>query len=234
MTHVEPKPVYSSETLTVEAQSPLPTRYGKFQVYVFRGKDEPGREHVAIVSGNVHGAEDVLVRVHSECLTSEVLGSLKCDCREQLETALERIAKVGRGVVLYLRQEGRGIGLANKIRAYELQSQGADTVDANRALGLPDDSRDYQQSAAMLHWLGVNSVRLMTNNPEKEHALVKYGVLVRGREPVVIRPNVHSLRYLETKRDRMQHKLPAMYASTAPPKVASIETVMLPKCGEPT
>jgi GTP cyclohydrolase II len=236
MTVVEPKPLYHSATLTVEAQAPLPTRYGKFQVYVFRGKNEGNREHVAIVAGNVSGAEDVLVRMHSECLTSEVLGSLKCDCREQLETALERIAKAGRGVVLYLRQEGRGIGLANKIRAYELQSHGSDTVDANRELGLPDDTREYQQSAAMLHWLGVNSVRLMTNNPDKEQALVKLGVLVRGRVAVLIRPNVHSLAYLETKRDRMAHKLPErLYAASVPSNASPAETaVPLPKCGETT
>jgi GTP cyclohydrolase II len=199
--------------LVVEAQSPLPTRYGRFNVYVFRGTDEPGIEHVAIVSGDVDGAHDVPVRMHSECLTSEIIGSLKCDCREQLETALGRIGRTGRGVVLYLRQEGRGIGLANKIRAYALQADGADTVDANRALGLPDDSRQYGQSAAMLRWLGVRSVRLMTNNPEKESALRQLGVEVRGRIPVLIRPNQHSLAYLETKRDRMQHKLPVQLAA---------------------
>lgn len=200
--------------LVVEAQAPLPTRYGSFTVFVFRAANEPeGREHVAIVSGDVKGAEDVPVRMHSECLTSEVIGSLKCDCREQLETALSRIARNGRGVVLYLRQEGRGIGLANKIRAYALQAQGVDTVDANRELGLPDDSRTYDQSAAMLRWLGVRSVRLMTNNPEKEHSLRSLGVVVKGRIPVLIRPNPHSLAYLEAKRDRMRHKLPVQLAA---------------------
>jgi GTP cyclohydrolase II len=202
-----------NEELVVEAQSPLPTRYGRFSVYVFRGVNEPGREHVAIVSGDVRDAQDVPVRMHSECLTSEVIGSLKCDCREQLETALGLIGRGGRGVVLYLRQEGRGIGLANKIRAYALQAEGVDTVDANRVLGLPDDSRTYDQSAAMLRWLGVRSVRLMTNNPEKEGALRKLGIEVRGRIPVLIRPNPHSLAYLEAKRDRMQHKLPVQLAA---------------------
>ncbi len=206
--------VASNSELIVEAQTPLPTRYGTFNVFVFRSASEPeGREHVAIVSGDVHGAEDVAVRMHSECLTSEVLGSLKCDCREQLEAALGRIARNGRGVVLYLRQEGRGIGLTNKIRAYALQAKGVDTVDANRELGLPDDSRTYEQSAAMLRWLGVQSVRLMTNNPEKEQALRTLGVEVRGRIPVLIQPNPHSLAYLETKRDRMQHKLPVQLAA---------------------
>jgi GTP cyclohydrolase II len=204
----------SNSELIVAAQTPLPTRHGQFNVFVFRAAHEPeGLEHVAIVAGSVNGAEDVPVRMHSECLTSEVLGSLKCDCREQLEAALTRIARNGRGVVLYLRQEGRGIGLTNKIRAYALQAQGVDTVDANRELGLPDDSRTYDQSAAMLRWLGVRSVRLMTNNPEKEQALRTLGVEVRGRIPVLIRPNPHSLAYLETKRDRMQHKLPVQLAA---------------------
>lgn len=204
----------SNSDLIVEAQTPLPTRYGTFNVFVFRSAHEPeGVEHVAIVSGDVQGAEEVPVRMHSECLTSEVLGSLKCDCREQLETALSRIARNGRGVVLYLRQEGRGIGLTNKIRAYALQAKGVDTVDANRELGLPDDTRTYDQSASMLRWLGVRSVRLMTNNPEKEQALRTLGIEVRGRIPVLIRPNVHSLAYLETKRDRMQHKLPGQLAA---------------------
>jgi GTP cyclohydrolase II len=200
--------------LIVEAQAPLPTRYGSFTVFVFRAAHEPvGRDHVAIVAGDVKDAEDVPVRLHSECLTSEVIGSLKCDCREQLETALSRIARNGKGVVLYLRQEGRGIGLANKIRAYALQADGADTVDANRELGLPDDSRTYDQSASMLRWLGVRSVRLMTNNPEKEHSLRVLGINVRGRIPVLIRPNPHSLAYLEAKRDRMRHKLPVQLAA---------------------
>jgi GTP cyclohydrolase II len=194
--------------LVVEAQSPLPTRYGRFNVYVFHGADEPGIEHVAIVSGDVEGAHDVPVRMHSECLTSEIIGSLKCDCREQLETALGRIGRTGRGVVLYLRQEGRGIGLANKIRAYALQARGADTVDANRALGLPDDTRRYEAAAAMLQHLGVRSVRLLTNNPAKVDALRALGVPVLGREPVLIAPNPHSRAYLETKGLRMNHALP--------------------------
>lgn len=201
--------------LVVEASTPLPTRHGQFQVYVFRHASEPEKEHVAIVAGEVQGGEDVQIRLHSECLTSEVLGSLKCDCREQLEFALEQLGRVGRGVVLYLRQEGRGIGLANKVRAYALQARGADTVDANRALGLPDDTRNYEQSVAMLRLLGVRSVRVMTNNPDKVEALRRLGLEVRGRIPVVIRPNPHSLRYLEVKRDRMNHALPLRLAAGA-------------------
>jgi GTP cyclohydrolase II len=194
--------------LYVDAQSPLPTRHGDFTVAVFRYTDDPTKEHVAVIAGDVAGLDDVMVRLHSECLTSEVLGSLKCDCNEQLEHALEVISHEGAGVVLYLRQEGRGIGLANKIRAYALQSRGVDTVDANRQLGLPDDTRSYEGAAAMLRHLGVRSVRLMTNNPEKVEAMRTYGIEVRERVPVLIRPNVHSRGYLEAKRTRMNHSLP--------------------------
>lgn len=194
--------------LTVTAESPLPTRHGQFIVKVFRWADEPEKEHVAMVYGDVSDKTDVPIRMHSECLTSEVLGSLKCDCREQLEFALRHVASHGEGVVLYLRQEGRGIGLTNKIRAYALQSRGADTVDANRVLGLPDDSRRYESAAAMLQKLGVRSVRLMTNNPEKVSALRALGVDVRGQIPVLIAPNPHSEFYLNVKRRRMNHSLP--------------------------
>jgi GTP cyclohydrolase II len=165
---------------------------------------------VALVFGDVTAKSAVLVRVHSECMTSEVFGSLKCDCKEQLEAAMAEVARRGAGVVLYLRQEGRGIGLGNKIRAYGLQSQGHDTVDANRLLGLPDDARRYDVARDMLEWLGVKSVRLMTNNPEKVDALRSLGVTVVGRVPVVIPPNPFSRGYLEAKRLRMQHELPAM------------------------
>ncbi len=197
--------------LTIEAEAPVPTRFGTFRMMVFRFSDDPSKEHVAVVSGNVAG-DDVPVRMHSECLTSEVLGSLKCDCAEQLDRALETIGREGRGVVLYLRQEGRGIGLANKIRAYALQARGADTVDANRALGLPDDSREYGAAAAMLRHLGVRSVQLMTNNPEKVDALRALGMVVRERRPVIIEANPFSAAYLATKRDRMRHELPGLIA----------------------
>jgi GTP cyclohydrolase II len=194
--------------LTVEAETPLPTRHGDFNVIVFRFDDDPSKEHLAIVAGDVTGVEDVPVRLHSECLTSEVLGSLKCDCDEQLEHAMRFIHTEGRGVVLYLRQEGRGIGLTNKIRAYALQAKGVDTVDANRQLGLPDDTRSYVGAAAMLRHLGVRSIRLLTNNPEKQEAMVALGVKVNERLPVLIRPNQYSRLYLDTKRERMNHALP--------------------------
>jgi GTP cyclohydrolase II len=166
-------------------------------------------EHVALVAGDIHGLADVPVRVHSECITSEVFGSLKCDCRDQLEWAQAEIVRRGRGAVLYLRQEGRGIGLGNKIRAYGLQAKGLDTVDANRGLGLPDDARSYDVARDMLDYFGVRSVELMTNNPDKVEKLRALGVVVNGRIPVVVPSNPHSAGYLEAKRVRMAHDLPA-------------------------
>ena len=196
------------------AEATLPTRHGHFVTQVFRSSatadpDAPPREHVALVLGEVRGKEAVLVRVHSECLTSEVFGSLKCDCKEQLEVAMAAVARAGVGAILYLRQEGRGIGLANKIRAYALQSHGHDTVDANRMLGLPDDARSYDVARDMLAHLGVGSVKLLTNNPDKVSALRALGVRVVGRVPIVVPANPHSARYLEAKRIRMEHDLPA-------------------------
>ncbi|HEX3775240.1 MAG TPA: GTP cyclohydrolase II [Polyangiaceae bacterium] len=193
--------------LSVEAEAPLPTRHGTFRCIVFRHVQDLSKEHVAIVNGEVAG-ENTLLRVHSECMTSEVFGSLKCDCAEQLELSLARIGEKGRGVVLYLRQEGRSIGLANKIRAYALQAEGADTVDANRALNLPDDARRYDAASAMLFWLGVRSVRLMTNNPAKVEALRALGVSVRERVPVIVEAQPFSAHYLAAKRTRMRHVLP--------------------------
>ncbi len=187
------------------AAATIPTEYGHFDVVVFRAED--GAEHLAVVRGDVAGAESVHVRVHSECLTGEVLHSLKCDCREQLDHALRHIADREQGVVLYLRQEGRGIGLGNKIRAYALQQQGADTVDANRMLGFEDDLRSYDVASAMLEALGVRSVILLTNNPAKVEALREDGVPVVGRLPVHIVPNEHNRGYLLTKRARMGHLL---------------------------
>ncbi len=201
------------------ASSPLPTRHGTFITHVFAESceadpaqgHEPGtrheKEHVALVYGDISGL-DALIRVHSECMTSEVFGSLKCDCKEQLERSLAEIARRGRGALLYLRQEGRGIGLANKIRAYELQSHGHDTVDANRMLGLPDDARRYDVAAEMLAHFGVESILLLTNNPEKVSSLRALGVKVTARIPVVIPPNPFSAGYLEAKRVRMAHELP--------------------------
>jgi GTP cyclohydrolase II len=207
--------------LRVHAEANVPTRFGDFNMVVFRygavagpsGNDSVtpsglSPDHVALVKGALAGKRRVLCRIHSECLTSEVFGSLKCDCREQLEAAQAAVAEAGEGVVLYLRQEGRGIGLANKIRAYRLQAEGHDTVDANRLLELPDDAREYDCAAAMLKHLGVESVRLMTNNPLKVEALQALGVTVEERVSTLIQPNQHSRNYLEAKRLRMNHELP--------------------------
>jgi GTP cyclohydrolase II len=196
------------------AQAPIPTPYGTFQMIVFRYADPSAHpalsdEHIALVKGEIAGLEGVPVRIHSECLTSEVFGSLKCDCKQQLEAAEEFIAREGVGAVLYLRQEGRGIGLANKIRAYALQAHGADTIEANERLHLPVDARQYDVAAEMLRALGVASVRLMTNNPEKQEALSRLGIRVVGRIPVHIGSNPHSAHYLAVKRDRMRHLLPS-------------------------
>lgn len=186
------------------SEAEVPTEYGSFRVMVYR-EDGSEAEHCAIVKGEVRGEPNVLARVHSECFTGEVLHSLKCDCRDQLDQALERIAAAGCGLVLYLRQEGRGIGLGNKIRAYALQEQGVDTVDANLRLGFAADPRRYHVAAAMLRDLGVTSVVLMTNNPAKVDALRKDGVIVARREPMPIIANEHNRDYLKTKNRRMGH-----------------------------
>ena len=202
-----------SARLELAAQAPLPTRHGLFQLRVFRW-DDPGvhpslsREHCALIMGDVRGRRSVPVRVHSECLTGEVFSSLKCDCREQFEHAQAAIAERGFGVILYLRQEGRGIGLTNKVRAYALQAMGADTVEANELLHLPVDARTYDVAAAMLRELGVESIELMTNNPTKVDELGQLGVTVEKRLPVLIPANPFSASYLEVKRLRMQHELP--------------------------
>jgi GTP cyclohydrolase II len=203
------------------AKASIPTRYGEFDTHVFRAQldsvdDANGlaEEHLALVRGDVRGRENVLIRVHSECMTSEVFGSLKCDCKEQLDAAMGAVASAGLGAVLYLRQEGRGIGLTNKIRAYALQSDGFDTVDANARLGLPIDARRYDVVREMLDHLGIESVRLLTNNPAKVAALRKLGVRVVGRVPIVVPSNPHSARYLETKRVRMDHDLPVEFRAS--------------------
>ena len=195
------------------AQAPLPTRHGMFQLRVFRWDDPSvhpslSREHCALVMGDVRGRHSVPVRVHSECLTGEVFSSLKCDCQQQFDHAQQAIAKQGYGVILYLRQEGRGIGLANKVRAYALQAMGADTVEANELLHLPVDARTYDVAAAMLRELGIESIELMTNNPTKVDDLRRLGVTVEKRLPVLIPANPFSASYLESKRLRMQHELP--------------------------
>jgi GTP cyclohydrolase II len=205
------------------ARAPIPTRYGTFELHVFDWDDVDAhpalsREHCALVLGDVRGQRSIPVRMHSECLTSEVFGSLKCDCREQLERAQSEIARRGIGVLLYLRQEGRGIGLVNKVRAYALQAEGADTVEANELLHLPVDARSYDVAAAMLRNLGVESVELLTNNPLKLDALRALGVQVERRVPVLVPANPFSASYLEVKRRRMQHDLPS--SPGAPPSLA--------------
>jgi GTP cyclohydrolase II len=190
----------------IVAIAELPTRFGHFQIVAF-WNNRDGKEHVAVMHGNPMGAEDVLTRLHSECLTGDALGSLRCDCRDQLETALRAIALQDHGLVLYLRQEGRGIGLTNKLRAYALQDRGLDTVAANAALGFRDDEREYSIAAHMLHSLRVASVRLLTNNPRKVEDLVRHGIRVSARVPHVIPPNEYNRFYLETKRDRSGHLL---------------------------
>ncbi|MFR9726382.1 bifunctional 3,4-dihydroxy-2-butanone-4-phosphate synthase/GTP cyclohydrolase II [Streptomyces sp. MS19] len=199
-----------------EAETSLPTEHGPFRAYGYRAAAD-GAEHLALVAGDIGDGENVLVRVHSECLTGDVLGSQRCDCGPQLRAAMERVQAEGRGVVLYLRgHEGRGIGLLSKLRAYELQERGRDTLDANLDLGLPADARDYAAGARILADLGVRSLRLLTNNPDKATALTRHGLRVTGREPVPVTPGEHNLRYLRTKRDRMGHDLPWLDQAPAP------------------
>jgi GTP cyclohydrolase II/3,4-dihydroxy 2-butanone 4-phosphate synthase/GTP cyclohydrolase II len=187
------------------SETDLPTEYGSFRVVVYR--EVSGTEHLAVVRGPVKGAEGVLLRMHSECLTGEVLHSLKCDCREQLDLAMQRVGSADCGIVLYLRQEGRGIGLGNKIRAYSLQNDGVDTVDANTRLGFAPDLRRYHVAAQMLADLGVVSVALMTNNPAKVDALRADGVSVVRRIEHVVAPHAGNVDYLRTKQVRMGHML---------------------------
>ncbi len=190
----------------IAAVADLPSRFGKFHVVAF-WNDLDQKDHVAIVHGDPSNADDVPVRIHSECLTGDAIGSLRCDCRDQLEASLRAIAAAESGIVLYLRQEGRGIGLLNKLRAYGLQDHGLDTVQANLALGFRDDERDYAVGAHMLSLLHVQSIRLMTNNPRKVAGLEALGVRVTGRIPLVIPPNDSNRFYLETKAAKSGHLL---------------------------
>jgi len=195
-----------SARVRLEAAADLPTRFGEFRVLVF-SNDHDDRENLAIVRGDVWATDAVPVRLHSECLTGDVLGSLRCDCRDQLELSLLHMGKLPRGIVLYLRQEGRGIGLTNKIRAYALQQQrGLDTVDANLELGFRDDERDYGIAASILRTLGVRSVQLLTNNPDKIRQLAAHGIPAE-RIPHSIEPGLHNRAYLETKARRSGHLL---------------------------
>jgi len=188
----------------IAAIAELPSRFGDFHIVAFYNNKD-GKEHVAVVHGDVSGKEDVPVRVHSECLTGDVLGSLRCDCRDQLETALRMIGQMEGGVLLYMRQEGRGIGLVNKIRAYGLQEHGYDTVEANIALGFRDDERDYSVAAHMLESLHVRSIHLITNNPRKIEDLTHLGIKVSGRIPHVMPVNEYNRFYLQTKAVKSGH-----------------------------
>ena len=188
------------------AASRLPTRHGHFTIHAF---EEPGtgEEHIALSMGEIADGQPVLLRVHSECLTGDGFGSLRCDCGPQLEAAMAKVAAEGRGVILYLRQEGRGIGLVNKVRAYALQDQGADTVEANEQLGFAPDLREYGMCEDMLGHLGVRQVRLMTNNPLKVAALEQHGIAVVERVPLMTGRNPHNDQYLDTKQEKMGHLL---------------------------
>ncbi|MFD9544544.1 bifunctional 3,4-dihydroxy-2-butanone-4-phosphate synthase/GTP cyclohydrolase II [Streptomyces sp. NPDC060022] len=205
----------SEPTVRREAEVRLPTAFGAFTAYGYRSTVD-GVEHVALVHGDIGDGQDVLVRVHSECLTGDIFQSQRCDCGPQLHASMERITTEGRGIVVYLRgHEGRGIGLLSKLRAYELQERGSDTLDANLELGLPADARDYAAGAQILEDLGVRTLRLMTNNPDKTAALVRHGLGITRREPMPVQAGEHNLRYLRTKRDRMGHDLPWLDATTA-------------------
>ena len=182
----------------------FPTRFGEFVLHLYES-DIDEHHHLALVKGNITSDKPVLVRVHSECLTGDVFGSMRCDCGEQLDKALEAINKEGRGIFLYMRQEGRGIGLSNKIRAYQLQDQGKDTVEANEALGFPPDLRNYGIGAQILKDLGARKLRILTNNPKKLVGLKGYGLEIVERVPLVIHPNPINAKYLETKRDKLGH-----------------------------
>lgn len=192
--------------ISVYAQANLPSSHGEFRAHVFRN-DRDKKEHLALVVGDIKGARGLLVRVHSECLTGESLCSMRCDCREQLHESMRMIAKAGRGLVIYLRQEGRGIGLGNKIRAYALQEEGLDTIEANHQLGFGADERDYVMAVSILKYFDVKSLLLITNNPAKIRDLREHGIEIIQRVPIEVEPNEYSREYLRTKRDKAGHLL---------------------------
>ena len=190
----------------VPSEARLPTEHGEFNIRVFHEQDT-GLDHVALTMGDMTGPDPVLMRVHSECLTGDAFGSLRCDCGPQLDAAMKAIADKGWGVILYLRQEGRGIGLHAKIQAYHLQDRGADTLDANLMLGLPGDARNYRIASTMLEAIGVSDVCLLSNNPDKAEQLETYGISVVERMPLVVGVGISNRDYLQTKVDRMGHKI---------------------------
>ncbi|MFH1751163.1 MAG: GTP cyclohydrolase II [Candidatus Micrarchaeota archaeon] len=188
------------------ASANLPTRFGDFRIFAFTNK-KSCIEHAVLLKGTIEGKTHVPTRIHSECVTGDAFSSMKCDCGMQLQKAMQYISDKGFGVIIYLRQEGRGIGFANKIRAYALQDRGYDTVEANKALGLPDDLRDYREAAAILHHLGVKSVSLLTNNPKKVEGLENCGITVSERVPIETKPNPHNEQYLKVKKSKLGHLL---------------------------
>ena len=197
------EPRLAINKITFSEVAKLPTSHGHFQVRVV--KESSGTEHVIIYKGAIENADILDVRVHSECLTGEVFESLRCDCDQQLDWALDHIETLGIGMVIYLRQEGRGIGLFNKIRAYALQDSGLDTVEANKELGFPSDLRTYEVAAEILHTLGIGTINLITNNPRKVDALKQHGIDIERRIPILIEPNDHNRGYLKVKGDKMKH-----------------------------
>ncbi|MBS1782275.1 MAG: bifunctional 3,4-dihydroxy-2-butanone-4-phosphate synthase/GTP cyclohydrolase II [Bacteroidetes bacterium] len=189
-----------------EVRVQMPTKYGDFELIAFR-QTNTGQNHLALKKGNWESDEPVLVRVHSSCFTGDILHSLRCDCGEQLQKAMEMVEAAGKGIVLYMNQEGRGIGLLNKLKAYKLQEEGKDTVEANLALGFKNDQRDYGVGAQILRHLGVSKIRLMTNNPRKRAGLLGYGLEIVDNVPIEVKPNPHNQFYLQTKRDKLGHEI---------------------------